>query len=84
MYTRSLENVSLNLRAALEDLEELCDALSTETVPATADNSSQLAAMATKFFKGMRSVHVVCNTGQHMPSQHCTAPLCLCHSVAAA
>lgn len=62
---RSLENVSLDLRAALGDLEDLQEVLSTESLAATADSNSQFAAMATKFFKGMRSVHLVCNTGDH-------------------
>lgn len=60
---RSLESVSLDLRVALEDLEDLQEALSTKDLPATADNNSQLSANASKFFKGMRSIHLVCNTG---------------------
>ena len=63
LCVRSLESVSLDLRVALEDLEDLQEALSTKSLPATADNNNQLGANASKFFKGMRSIHLVCNTG---------------------
>ena len=62
-FTRSLGTVSLDLRDALEDLQDLQEALSTDSLSATAENNAHLSAMASKFFKGMRSVHVVCNTG---------------------
>lgn len=59
---RSLETVSLDLMDALADLEELQEALSSSTA-AKADDSTQLADMAAKFFKGLSAIHLVCNTG---------------------
>lgn len=59
---RSLETVSLDLKAALSDLEDLQQALST-SAPVRADDNTQLADMGTRFFKGLSAVHLVCNTG---------------------
>ncbi|KAA6427633.1 MAG: RNA polymerase II C-terminal domain phosphatase-like 3-like, partial [Trebouxia sp. A1-2] len=60
--SRSLETVSLDLKAALSDLEDLQQALST-SAPVRADDNTQLADMGTRFFKGLSAVHLVCNTG---------------------
>jgi len=58
--------VSLDLKEALSDLEDLQQALSaTASSSVKADDSSQLAEMGTRFFKGLSAVHLVCNTGQH-------------------
>ncbi|KAL0055154.1 hypothetical protein WJX82_007861 [Trebouxia sp. C0006] len=59
---KSLETVSLDLKAALSDLEDLQQALSTSG-PVRADDNTQLADMGTRFFKGLSAVHLVCNTG---------------------
>ncbi|KAL0031859.1 hypothetical protein WJX79_000365 [Trebouxia sp. C0005] len=59
---KSLETVSLDLKAALSDLEDLQQALST-SAPVRADDNTQLADMGTRFFKGLSAVHLVCNTG---------------------
>ena len=59
---RSLETVSRDLKAALSDLEDLQQALSTSG-PVRAGDNSQLADMGTHFFKGLSAVHLVCNTG---------------------
>ena len=59
---RSLETVSLDLKAALSDLEDLQQALSTSG-PVRADDNTQLADMGIRFFKGLSAVHLVCNTG---------------------
>ena len=61
---RSLETVSLNLKSALSDLEDLQQALSTSG-QVRADDNTQLADMGTRFFKGLSAVHLVCNTGKH-------------------
>ena len=61
---RSLETVSLDLKEALSDLEELQQALSSSE-PAKADDNTQLAEMGARFFKGLSAVHLVCNTGHH-------------------
>ncbi|KAL0023785.1 hypothetical protein WJX77_004859 [Trebouxia sp. C0004] len=59
---KSLETVSLDLKAALSDLQDLQQALSTSG-PVRADDNTQLADMGTRFFKGLSAVHLVCNTG---------------------
>ena len=48
---------------ALEDLEELQEALSGSTA-IKADDDSQLADMAGKFLKGLTAIYLVCSTGQ--------------------
>ena len=48
---------------ALEDLEELQEALSGSTA-IKADDNSQLADMAGKFLKGLTAIYLVCNIGQ--------------------
>lgn len=65
---RSLETVSLDLKEALLDLEDLQQALSSSE-PVKADDSTQLAEMGARFFKGLSAVHLVCNTGHHA-AQH--------------
>ena len=77
-FTRALGTVSLDLRDALEDLQDLQEALSTDSLSATAENNSQLSAMASKFFKGMRNVHLVCNTGDALPLSFYTRPVVTC------
>ena len=50
---------------ALSDLEDLQLALSDSADKLVkADDSARLAEMGMRFFKGLSSVHLVCNTGQ--------------------
>ena len=70
-FSRSLEAVSLDLRDALADLQELQRSLTDARKPVKADDNAKLAESSAQFFKGLSTVHLVCNTGPQFCDTSC-------------